>query len=101
MFLRYALALSVAVYTAHVNDASGEEAAERAEAPQPARLIGARCVFCHGPTLMLAFSRRMVESGGMEALDAFLFTHHAPDADARAAIVRFLADPLGAADAGN
>ena len=101
MFLRYALAFSVAVSTALGSAALGEEAAERAETPQPARLIGARCVFCHGPTLMLAFSRRMVESGGMEALDAFLASHHAPDAEARAAIVRFLADPLGTADAGN
>jgi hypothetical protein len=66
--------------------------------PTGVRLIGARCLFCHGPTLMLAFSRRMLDRGGMDALDAFLAGHHAPDAEARAAIVDFLASPVAVSD---
>jgi len=62
--------------------------------PSALKLIGARCIFCHSPPLTLAFSVRILDAGGSNALDAFLAKHHAPDAKAREIIVRFLAQPV-------
>ena len=89
-----AAALGLAVLAAP--GGAGEVAQGGVAEPQDAvRLLGARCTFCHGPVLMLGFSRRMLDAGGSAALDAFLARHHAPDAEARAAIVDFLANPVG------
>lgn len=66
--------------------------------PSAVELIGARCIFCHGPAIMLSFSRKLLSEAGREGLDAFLAQHHAPDDDARDAIVQFLLDPSGASD---
>ena len=73
-----------------------QEARETAsEAPSAADLIKARCLACHGATTTLAFSRRVLDAGGPAALDVFLAQHHAPDAAARAKIVKFLSQSLG------
>lgn len=71
--------------------------AERSRTGEPSAvsLVAARCTFCHGAATTLAFSRRVLDSGGPEALDLFLAGHHAPDAGARASIVDFLAHPFG------
>ena len=63
--------------------------------PSAVSLIAARCTFCHGAATTLAFGRRILDTGGAEALDLFLAGHHAPDAGARASIVNFLVHPLG------
>jgi hypothetical protein len=47
---------------------------------------------------MLAFSQRKLDAGGPQALDTFLSGHHAPDAEARAAIVKFLSHPVADPD---
>ena len=74
----------------------GQEADETAsEPPSAVDLIKSRCLSCHGPTTMLAFSRRILDAGGPAALDTLLARHHAPDAEARAAIVQYLSQSLG------
>lgn len=97
MVLRFALVVTFAISTGSGANAQGAEKANALEEigkPPPVRLIGARCVFCHGAPLMLGFSRRMLDKGGTQALDAFLATHHAPDTEAREAIVQFLSQPF-------
>ena len=44
---------------------------------------------------MLSFSRKLLSESGQEGLDTFLAKHHAPDEDAREAIVQFLLNPSG------
>ena len=74
----------------------GEDADQgSAQEPSGVRLVSARCVFCHGPTTTVAFSRRLLDTGGEAALDTFLAGHHAPDAEARASIVNFLSRAFG------
>lgn len=88
---RFELALALALVLAGVAPAAElEKPSPPAVAPSPVALIGARCVFCHGPAVMLSFSRNLLFEGGPGALDAFLERHHAPDKEARDAIVRFL-----------
>ena len=58
----------------------------------PARLVQARRGFYYEPALTCAFSQRLLDSDGTQALDAYFATHHAPDAEAREAIVRFLSE---------
>ena len=95
MNLRRALPLIVVAATSFGTIALAAEqpsADADASVPTPTRLIQARCGFCHDPDLTFAFSRRVLEVGGTEALDDFLATHHAPDAEAREAIVRYLSE---------
>jgi hypothetical protein len=57
-----------------------------------ARLVEARCVFCHRKSLPKLVERCMAEDG--EAyLDDFLKRHHAPDGQARADIIAYLTCP--------
>lgn len=70
----------------------------RTETPSAVSLFGARCIFCHGAAVALAFSRKKLDAGGPEELDAFLSGHHAPDDEARAAIVKFLLQPMANPD---
>ena len=88
----FAMAFGAAIAS---HGASQEFVPAQTEAPSGASLIGARCIFCHGPALMLGFSQRNLDAGGPKALDTFLSGHHAPDAEARAAIVKFLSHPMG------
>lgn len=74
--------------------AGQELAPARTEAPSAASLFGARCIFCHGAAVTLAFSRKKLDAEGPNGLDAFLSGHHAPDDEARAAIVKFLLPPM-------
>ena len=93
----YGLALSIAL----AGPAPGEnqdDTTQSNDRPSPVALIGARCIFCHGPALMLSFSRKLLNEAGPEGLDVFLAHHHAPDADARDAIVQFLLNPSGASN---
>lgn len=100
MALRCVLTALALTMAAAMSASAGEQDGTPAlrEQPSPVRLIGARCVFCHGPVLMLGFSRRMLQAGGPAALDEFLATHHAPDREAREAIVDFLSQPVKDAD---
>lgn len=91
-----AVALTVAMPSAS-HGAEDRPAQDRPAAASAVELIRARCIFCHGPALMLALSQRVLDTGGMPALDVLLAGHHAPDAAARAAIVDFLEDPMGSA----
>ncbi len=86
--LQFALAATI-IWPSHGAHAEGPEVPEEVEIPLVAQVIAGRCVFCHGPITMMGFSRRMVDEGGPEALDTFLVTHHAPDEDARRALVEF------------
>ena len=93
----YVLALSIAL----AGDASGQEredAYQSIDQPSPVALIKARCVFCHGPAVMLSLSRTLLDAAGPEALDVFLARHHAPDEEARDAIVQFFSNPFGASN---
>lgn len=65
------------------------------EATEPSlgkRLVDARCVTCHGLALTLGFSAKLLAEEGGEALDEFLVEHHAPDEEARQAIVQYLSE---------
>ena len=96
---RFELALALALALAGVAPAAAlEKPRQSAVEPSPVALVGARCVFCHGPAVMLSFSRNLLSEGGPEALDTFLERHHAPDKAARDAIVRFLVDPAGSSN---
>lgn len=93
----YILALSMAV-SGRAPGQNQEDVAQSFDDPSPVALIGARCIFCHGPALMLSFSRKLLIESGQEGLDLFLAKHHAPDEDAREAIVHFLLNPSGASN---
>lgn len=97
MILRDALLpvlFATLVVSSRASSDEAEAAPDQYRQPHAIKLIEARCTFCHGPTLMLGFSRRMLDKGGKDLLDEFLAKHHAPDAAARAAIVNFLAGPM-------
>ena len=89
-----AVALAIALGTG-ANGAEDRPDQDRPETVSATDLIRARCIFCHGPAVMLAFSQRLLDAGGKPALDTRLGSHHAPDRAAREAIVEFLADPMG------
>ena len=72
-------------------DAEGDSPQQN-RAPDVVGIIEARCTHCHGLTLVINFSHRMIENSGKSAFEAFLTTHRAPDAEARTAIVDFLAE---------
>ena len=93
-YFAYILALSVAL-AGRVSGQEKEDAFQPINQPSPVALIGARCVFCHGPAVMLSLSRRLLDETGLKALDVFLARHHAPDKEARDAIVQFLSNPFG------
>ena len=93
----YVLALSIA-FTGRAPGQGQEDAYQSIDRPSPVALIEARCVFCHGPAVMLSFSLRLLNAAGPEALDVFLAQHHAPDEEARDAIVQFLSNPIGASN---
>lgn len=75
-----------------------EEIDQSKDYPSPASIIGARCVFCHGPTVMLSFSHKLLAEAGQQGLDDFLRIHHAPDKEARDAIVQFFLNPSGSSN---
>lgn len=81
--------LTIAIFPA-VAGAGPEPDSDQGVTSSAARIIRARCVFCHGAPTVLAFSRRMLNAEGPGALDEFLAGHHAPDPGARTAIVDLL-----------
>lgn len=93
----YVLALSIAL-AERAPSQEQKDAFQPINQPSPVALIRARCVFCHGPAVMLSLSRRLLNAAGPESLDVFLARHHAPDEEARDAIVQFLSKPYGASN---
>ena len=59
-----------------------------------ARLVEARCVFCHGQESLPDLVDRCTSDHGEAYLDAFLKRHHAPDDEARADIIAYLTCPV-------
>jgi hypothetical protein len=58
-----------------------------------ARLVDARCVFCHRQESLPKLVERCTDQHGEAYLDDFLKRHHAPDAEARADIIAYLTCP--------
>ncbi len=58
-----------------------------------ARLVDARCVFCHQQTSLPKLVERCMDQHGEAYLDDFLKRHHAPDDEARADIIAYLTCP--------
>ena len=58
-----------------------------------AKLVEARCVFCHGKESLPKLMERCAAERGEEYLDDFLKRHHAPDDEARADIIAYLTCP--------
>lgn len=58
-----------------------------------ARLVEARCVFCHNEKSLLDLVDRCTNEQGEDYLDEFLEDHHAPDDRARADIIAYLTCP--------
>ena len=85
---------SLILFTNAAYAADDNVATNRSSNLSAIELIAARCTFCHSPAIVLVFSQRMLEQKGSNALDGFLAKHHAPDAQARAAIVEFLSRPM-------
>ena len=91
------LALTMALGTPSAG-AGQELGPGQTEDPAAVDLVKARCLFCHGAVTMLGFSHRILDAGGPDALDSFLTGHHAPDTEARGAIVLFLSRSHGGAE---
>jgi hypothetical protein len=53
-------------------------------------LINARCIACHSTKSLIKFVARCAEQRGDAYLDSFLTRHHAPDENARTAIIAYL-----------
>ncbi len=58
-----------------------------------ARLVDARCVFCHKQESLPKLVERCTDEHGEVYLDDFLKRHHAPDDEARADIIAYLTCP--------
>lgn len=58
-----------------------------------ARLVEARCTFCHNEEALPQLVDRCEAQHGADYLDEFLKRHHAPDDEARADIIAFLTCP--------
>ncbi len=58
-----------------------------------ARLVDARCVFCHKQKSLPKLVERCTDQHGEAYLDDFLKRHHAPDGEARADIIAYLTCP--------
>ena len=71
-------------------------AADQAKEPDlemGARLVDARCVFCHRQESLPKLVERCTDQHGEAYLDDFLKRHHAPDDEARADIIAYLTCP--------
>ncbi len=58
-----------------------------------AKLVEARCVFCHKQESLPKLVERCTDQHGEAYLDDFLKRHHAPDDEARADIIAYLTCP--------
>ena len=58
-----------------------------------ARLVEARCVFCHKEESLPDLVEGCTHKHGESYLDEFLKLHHAPDTEARADIIAYLTCP--------
>ena len=58
-----------------------------------ARLVDARCVFCHKQESLPKLVERCTDQHGEAYLDDFLKRHYAPDGEARADIIAYLTCP--------
>ena len=74
------------------NDALAEEK-RKPDIEMGARLVEARCSFCHNEEALPQLVDRCEAQHGPEYLDEFLKRHHAPDDEARSDIIAFLTCP--------
>ncbi len=91
LFLFAPLALLAALVIA-----SGGRSHEQKREPDlemGARLVEARCVFCHREKSLPDLVDRCSREHGADYLDEFLKRHHAPDDDARQDIIAYLTCP--------
>ena len=63
--------------------------------PSGALLVETRCGFCHSTALLKVLADRKLAEDGSDEMQAFLAGHHAPDAEARLAILQFLLSAPG------
>ncbi len=83
--------LSLLLFCAAFTDATAQDREPDIDFGQ--RLVGARCVVCHGSDSLAKMVERCTNTHGEEYLDVFLKDHHAPDDDARADIIASLTCP--------
>ncbi|MDH3665780.1 MAG: hypothetical protein OEN23_02500 [Paracoccaceae bacterium] len=91
LFLFAPLALTAAVVAASYERAHGQQ--REPDLEMGARLVEARCVFCHQEKSLPDLVDRCSREHGSEYLDEFLKDHHAPDDDARQDIIAYLTCP--------
>ena len=93
MLKRTSLISGAALLIALAPLVSGKGDAQDRDAPEPpsaALLVETRCGFCHSAALLIMLAKRKLAEDGPEEIQAFLAGHHAPDAEARLAILQFL-----------
>ncbi len=76
-----------------VGSADATEQQKEPDLEMGARLVDARCVFCHKQESLPKLVERCTDQHGETYLDDFLKRHHAPDDEARADIIAYLTCP--------
>ena len=84
------LASSVAVVFALTAGPAAHGQETEPDLEMGARLVEARCSFCHAEKSLPDLVARCAGTHGQEYLDEFLSEHHAPDDEARADIIAYL-----------
>ena len=77
-----------------VGSAVAADQAKEPDLEMGARLVDARCVFCHRQKSLPILVERCTDQHGEAYLDGFLKGHHAPDDEARADIIAYLTCPV-------
>ena len=92
---RHARILIVAIHLVLLTVWSAAAAGQQREPDleMGARLVKARCVFCHKEKSLPDLLDRCTRTHGESYLDEFLKHHHAPDDEARADIIAYLTCP--------
>ena len=90
---RIAAATGLSVLFA-VGSAVAADQAKEPDLEMGARLVDARCVFCHKQESLPKLVERCTDQHGEAYLDDFLKRHHAPDDEARADIIAYLTCPV-------
>ena len=85
------LALTAAVIGLSYERAHGQQ--REPDLEMGARLVEARCVFCHRKKSLPDLVDRCSREHGADYLEDFLKNHHAPDDDARQDIIAYLTCP--------
>jgi cytochrome c2 len=89
---RFALRAALVLAPLLLADGNAVEAEEKRkpDIEMGARLVEARCAFCHNEKALPELVDRCMAQHGEDYLDEFLKRHHAPDDDARADIIAYL-----------